>query len=325
MANKPRSMTRPILPPLQIARLPGRNRVVTAPPNNPGGSFASPLSPETCQVLPTPVNSSPRNRARGRYDQAMIQRLGRRGLIPEYILSPSRGTGSSSSPILPQPGMPPLSTPATPQYSLHPPGLSGPESRQDPCEASGPGPQHTVNRTGCALLARLSQQDQARDPRELLRAWAGVFFGNTRNADAFVVARPLRRHSSSRPSEESHDSRAPPPVSPAVDVPGQLKLRALIRPQDPKKTCTLIRRVFNIDELQAMMPTTMPNTARVVLRPIKAHPLSTQRRQFGSVQSHESLSGRAVVNRDTQPDGVDLKRDPTATPIRRFPKSRRVY
>lgn len=312
MANKPRSLTRPILPPLQTNRSPGRNGALKVTQNDPNGSLVTPLPSETVQVLPAPVYFSTRNGARGSYDQAMIQRLDQRGPIPEYITSPSL-SGSNSSPLFPQPVASPQLTPSSPQYGLRAAGLPQPHPQQDPCGVSHPAPRSTVSRTGCALSARLLHQDPGRDPKELLQAWAQVFFGNMLSADAFVVALSLRRSRNS--SDAHHASRTPSPVSPMDDVPGQLRLSAFIRPQDPKKPATLIKRVFNMDELRALLPATSPSTARGVRRTALAH--LSRRGQPGSAKSHEALAARAVKG-DTRPKGMSPKRDPAATPIREF-------
>ena len=215
---------------------------------------------------------------------------------------------------------------ACPEYGLRTPDLPRPYSKQHPCGDSCPGSRRNQqaqlgrDRNVCALSARVLHGVPDRDSRALLRGWAQVL-GNMKRADAFFVTRSLRR--SSNPSEGPHGSPALLPVSPAADSPGELKLRALVRPQAPKKPCTLIRHVFNIDELRAMLPATLPSTARDVRGPTGAH-LSPHQRQFGGVQPHESLSPRAA-NRDTRPDGANLKRDPAGTPIRKLLMSHQAY
>ncbi|KAI1282729.1 hypothetical protein F5Y07DRAFT_196090 [Xylaria sp. FL0933] len=89
-------------------------------------------------------------------------------------------------------------------------------------------------------------------------------YGNIRTADVFVIARSIRRNTSSadensRPFWEGG--------SPKTKVPQRLTLRAIIRPKAPGRKTFLIQRNLDVDELRATASMKPPGTAQQIVSP----------------------------------------------------------
>ncbi|KAI0473897.1 hypothetical protein GGR56DRAFT_554511 [Xylariaceae sp. FL0804] len=110
----------------------------------------------------------------------------------------------------------------------------------------------------------LAQRRSPIEPQDQLRAWASFHYNNAKTADAFVIARSLRRQSLSSipapaaprlsPQDAASESpqTAPLPQAPAPST--NLTVRAVIRPRAPERQTFLVQRTFPVDELRASIP-----------------------------------------------------------------------
>jgi hypothetical protein len=84
--------------------------------------------------------------------------------------------------------------------------------------------------------------------RTQLRSWGPIYHDNAQTADAFVVARSLRRRPSSTTAGVVASS-----TGGTSSLPGRLTVRAIIRPRDPGRQPFLMQRNFDMDALRATM------------------------------------------------------------------------
>ncbi|KAI0535790.1 hypothetical protein GGR58DRAFT_424130 [Xylaria digitata] len=142
-------------------------------------------------------------------------------------------------------------------------------------------------------------------------------YGNIRTADAFVVARSIRRNSNpatetSRPFWENG--------SPEAKLPRRLTLRAIVRPKAPGRQTFLIQRNFNIDEIQAAASTSAPEKSHQSTSPSSRKPLpvpakwsSNSKRPNTGLSPSETEAPSKIMSHST--DYERLIRDPKTVPI----------
>ncbi|KAF2996128.1 hypothetical protein E8E14_003244 [Neopestalotiopsis sp. 37M] len=98
--------------------------------------------------------------------------------------------------------------------------------------------------------------------RDQLRNWGHVYHGNIETADAFVIARSLRRQSSSLVIHHARggdsitgcSARSREGPSPST----RKTVRAIIRPKALERHSFLIQRTFDMDQLRATIPDPPP-------------------------------------------------------------------
>ncbi|RYP07239.1 hypothetical protein DL765_009229 [Monosporascus sp. GIB2] len=202
---------------------------------------------------------------------------------------------------------PPRGPPAGPEYASR--GLSPVDRR-----VSAPAlPQ---------LAARKGSPTAARDQ---LRLWGHVYYGDAKTADAFVIARSLRRPQTGiiddKRAAADRQSVTSPPSS-------RQTVRAIVRPRALERRPFLIQRTFDMDELRATIPdpparsegavtdgsavgsSSSPGQARATAPRGHQQPASSSRRRSSSVKSGALLSGRSGPL-----DPESLMRDAKAVPI----------
>ncbi|KAI0910360.1 hypothetical protein F4823DRAFT_374142 [Ustulina deusta] len=144
-------------------------------------------------------------------------------------------------------------------------------------------------------------------------------YGNTGTADAFVIARSIRRNSNpaaedSRPFWEG-ESQKP-------KAPHRLILRAIIRPKTPGRQSFLIQRNLNVDELRATASAsaaetacqnTSPSRASRKPLPVPAKWSSNSKRASTGLSPSQAERSSKTMSHSTDYD--KLIRDPKTVPI----------
>ncbi|KAK6209126.1 hypothetical protein LQW54_006580 [Pestalotiopsis sp. IQ-011] len=152
-----------------------------------------------------------------------------------------------------------------------------------------------------------------------------VYYGNVETADAFVIARSLRRQSNP-PMHNTGGAGLPKIVDPS-----QLTVRAIIKPKDVERPSFLIQRTFDLDALRATIPDPMPRyhplsqlpplPLRVPVMPSSSSSSSSAARaalptrpplprRRSSIRSGELLSGRGRHGQDHEAFIRDVKAVP---------------
>ncbi|RYP57841.1 hypothetical protein DL770_010568 [Monosporascus sp. CRB-9-2] len=197
--------------------------------------------------------------------------------------------------------------PAGPQYAS--PGLF-PVARR----ASAPAFPQLATRGGSPMAAR----DQ-------LRLWGHVYYGDAKTADAFVIARSLRRPQTGVTDDKRAAADRQPGTSPLL---GRQTVRAIVRPRALERRPFLIQRTFDMDELRATIPDpparsegavtsgptigsgSSPGQVRASTPQDHQQPTSSPKRRSSSVKSGALLSSRSGPL-----DPESLMRDAKAVPI----------
>ncbi|KAJ2973412.1 hypothetical protein NUW58_g8944 [Xylaria curta] len=144
-------------------------------------------------------------------------------------------------------------------------------------------------------------------------------YGNKTTADAFVIARSIRRAKSpatenSRPFWEDESSKS--------KLPQRLTLRAIIRPKALGRKTFLIQRNLDIEDLRAAALANPPGKSQEIASPVKAgrKPLpvpakwsSNGRRPSIGVSSPQAERSSKIMSNSTDYD--KLISDPKAVPI----------
>ncbi|KAI1420162.1 hypothetical protein F5Y12DRAFT_151637 [Xylaria sp. FL1777] len=142
-------------------------------------------------------------------------------------------------------------------------------------------------------------------------------YGNIRTADAFVIARSIRRNSNPGDSRPFWEGESPQPK-----VPYRLTLRAIIRPKAPGRQTFLIQRNLDIDELRATASASTPEKAHQTASPSRASrkPLpvpakwsSNSRRPSTAVSPSQAERPSKIMSHSTDYD--KLIRDSKTVPI----------
>ncbi|OTA68333.1 hypothetical protein K449DRAFT_429175 [Hypoxylon sp. EC38] len=288
----------------------------------------SPLSPKSLPG-PSPIHPASYDGSMRRQDRALVNSLDQRArhVVSSVPLTPI--DESSSSPLVARLEkfsiLPPMSiahglpTPASPEYLLQR-RQSGSITMYDSLpgsQARTPDyytPDSNVSPVSSRRNSSIGLQDQ-------LRTWGHVYYGNAKTADAFIIARSLRRRSTNSAAEIK---------SPRYLRPGKLQgnnrltVRAIIRPRALDRPSFLIQRNFNMDELRATVPDpvlqqeatgglnqqhrqSLPTTSAQSLSPAYAQPRS---RRSSSIRSNMLLHSSA-----SSLDHESLIKDAKAVPI----------
>ncbi|KAI1772081.1 hypothetical protein F4818DRAFT_187577 [Hypoxylon cercidicola] len=119
------------------------------------------------------------------------------------------------------------------------------------------------------------------EARDQLRTWGHVYYGNAKTADAFIIARSLRRNNaSSTGSTKGFDYRQGPPNTPSGPSPSKrLTVRAIVRPRALDRPSFLIQRNFDVEQLRA-----------TVSDPPRHSNAAQQRRLSSSLPEHSPAS-----------------------------------
>ncbi|KAI1454850.1 hypothetical protein F4805DRAFT_438160 [Annulohypoxylon moriforme] len=223
----------------------------------------SPLSPKSLPG-PSPVHPASYDKSMRKQDRALVDSFDQRTRhvvnsapltpIDEYSPSPLVARLEKISILPPMSISHGLPTPASP--SLPRRGSLGVPERSGSI-VGVPGAQDRsptyYNRDVSPVSPR---RDSILEVHDQLRSWGHVYYGNAKTADAFIIARSLRRRS----SDSSTEITRPEIVKPTASAPtrNRLTVRAIVRPRALDKPSFLIQRNFDIDELRATIPDPPP-------------------------------------------------------------------
>ncbi|KAI6083941.1 hypothetical protein F4821DRAFT_243715 [Hypoxylon rubiginosum] len=226
------------------------------------GLSPSAMSPRTIPS-PNPIHPASYDGSMQRQDRALVDSLDQRAKhvistapltpIDEYTPSPLVARLEKIS-ILP-----PMSLPHGPTAPASP-GLS---SRRDSYASGRTSLPVTPARSPSYFTASDTSPTSSRrgsisllEVQDQLRTWGHVFYGNAKNADAFIIARSLRRNNGLSPTDaRKHDYRQGPPNTPITPSPSKrLTVRAIVRPRALDRPSFLIQRNFDVDQLRATVP-----------------------------------------------------------------------
>ncbi|KAI1766126.1 hypothetical protein GGR53DRAFT_487506 [Hypoxylon sp. FL1150] len=274
-------------------RLGGLPKMAARPVPLSTGLSPSALSPRSLPS-PNPIHPASYDGSMQRQDRALVDSLDQRAKhvistapltpIDEYTPSPLVARLEKIS-ILP-----PMSLSHGPTAPASP-GLS---PRRDSYASGRTSVPVTPARSPSYLTADVSLMSSRRDSvslleiRDQLQTWGHVFYGNAKNADAFIIARSLRRNHGTSPSDtKRHDYRQGPPNTPITpSLSKRLTVRAIVRPRALDKPSFLIQRNFDVEQLRATVP-----------EPPRRHSNATQQQRLGgNLHEHSPTSPRAQTH-----------------------------
>ncbi|KAI0895346.1 hypothetical protein F4806DRAFT_468966 [Annulohypoxylon nitens] len=292
----------------------------------------SPLSPKSLPG-PSPVHPVSYDKSMRKQDRALVDSFDQRTrhVVNSAPLTPINE--HSPSPLVARLErisiLPPMSNPhglLTPAS----PGLSR-RSSLEPLNRSGSiseisGSQDRISNYHYRDLSPVPpRRNSTSEVHNQLRSWGHIYYGNAKTADAFIVARSLRRPSSdSSTKPESIKATASAPMK------NRLTIRAIVRPRALDRPSFLIQRNLDIDELRATVPDPPPSQAngspnewrRPSLLSVSSHNATPppRSRRSSSVRSGTLLrSGAGSLDVDS------LIRDAKAVPVRADLKYARAY
>lgn len=140
-----------------------------------------------------------------------------------------------------------------------------------------------------------SRRGSVLELRDQLRTWGHVYYGNAKTADAFIIARSLRRNNGTSAADAKElDYRQGPPNTPASPSPSKrLTVRAIVRPRALDRPSFLIQRNFDVEQLRAAVPDPPRHN--------NAAQQQQQRRLSGSFHEHSPASPLAQTHLAAQP------------------------
>lgn len=337
MTSDVNTSRRPSLEPLwtnyRSHRAVSKTAYLPAPLNT--GLSPSPLSPRSLPS-PSPVHPASYDGSMQRQDRALVNSLDQRAkhVISTAPLTPINE--NSPSPLVARlekisilPPMSTIHTPASPNLSPRRDSYHALERSRLASLPGTPIRSPSYYSTG-GLSPVSSRKNSAGDFREQLRTWGHVYYGNAKTADAFIIARSLRRpNSRSSTDTTGRDYRQGPPTTPASpQARNRLTVRAIVRPRALERPSFLIQRNFDMDQLRATIPDPSPRSATSQRSSIgslhersptsphlsphsAALPVHSRARRASSVRSNTLIrSGANNLDLDT------LMRDAKAVPIR---------
>ncbi|KAI0126789.1 hypothetical protein BJ170DRAFT_419054 [Xylariales sp. AK1849] len=162
------------------------------------------------------------------------------------------------------------------------------------------------------------------ETRDQLRMWGHVYYGDAKTADAFVIARSLRRQSISS-LDETASAGLRKFGSPQRRIPNRLTVRAIVRPRALERQSFLMQRNFDLDELRATVPDiSSPSSLSVSSTGIQHHPSTSGlrisprpyigARRPSSIKSADLLYGQGSTA-SVSVDHASLIRDAKAVPV----------
>ncbi|KAI1655307.1 hypothetical protein F4813DRAFT_367479 [Daldinia decipiens] len=290
----------------------------------------SPISPKSLPTLPSPnpVHPASYDGSMRRQDRALVNSLDHRTMpslssapltpIDEYSPSPLVARLERIS-ILPSMNIgngaltPASSDASSRRESLLSLDGSIPVAMHEaPSEYQVRSPSY-YNADYTSMSPGSPRRDAALRLRDQLGVWGPVYFGNSKMADAFIIARSLRQHSCSSPTSPAFVK------SPAGAPPNKrLTVRAIVRPQSQDRPAFLIQRNFDIDQLRATIPdppphiqaNSGPDRQRSPSRSSASVPTQSSRRRSSTVRSGALLRSDANTL-----DLESLIRDARAIPM----------
>ncbi|OTB01241.1 hypothetical protein M426DRAFT_323638 [Hypoxylon sp. CI-4A] len=297
----------------------------------------SPLSPKSLPS-PSPIHPASYDGSMRRQDRALVNSLDQRSRhvmntvpltpIDEYspsplvarlekisILPPLSMTHSLSAPDSPDSGSQIESRRSSVNSGMMvtPDGLLSPQVRT-------PG-YYSISSNGSPVSPRRESLAALQDQ---LRTWGHVYYGNAKTADAFIIARSLRRNDKSSPTGSMRSESIAKAIAGAPSK-NRLTIRAIVRPRTLDKPSFLIQRNFNIDELRATIPDPPPQQQQVMspteqrrqslpmISPRSSISTSSQSRSRRSSSSVKS--GALLRSSASSVDLESLIRDAKAVPI----------
>ncbi|KAI1384324.1 uncharacterized protein F4822DRAFT_419405 [Hypoxylon trugodes] len=294
----------------------------------------SPVSPKSLPG-PSPIHPASYDGSMRRQDRALVNSLDHRAKhvinnsapltpIEEYSPSPLVARLERISILPPMSIAHSLLTPASPDvepqgdYQLSSERFRSVTTRDGLLAPQDRNPSYYA--TDSSSLSPVSpRRNSAQDQ---LRTWGHVYYGNAKTADAFIIARSLRRPSNGSQAETkglevrklAEISKHDAPLGKRVTV------RAIVRPRALDKPSFLIQRNFNIEELRATIPdppSQLPIHSPGGLSPLPVSPRSgvaipsqTRARRSSSVRS-----GTLLRAGSSSLDLESLIRDAKAVPI----------
>lgn len=285
----------------------------------------SPLSPKSLPG-PSPVHPVSYDKSMRKQDRALVDSFDQRTRhvvnsapltpINEHSPSPLVARLERISILPPMSNSHGLLTPASP-------GLSR-RSSLEPLNRSGSiseisGSQDRISNYHYRDLSPVPpRRNSTSEVHDQLRSWGHIYYGNAKTADAFIIARSLRRRSSdSSTKSESIKATASAPMK------NRLTIRAIVRPRALDRPSFLIQRDLDIDELRATVPDPPPPSQ------INGSPNEWRRPSLLSVSSHNATppprsrrsssirSGALLRSGAGSLDLDSLIRDAKAVPIRK--------
>ncbi|KAI1464398.1 uncharacterized protein F4812DRAFT_443279 [Daldinia caldariorum] len=239
------------------------------------GLSPSPISPKAFPSLPSPnpVHPASYDGSMRRQDRALVNSLDQRAVpsLNSALLTPVEEY--SPSPLVARLEkisiLPPMSIANNP---LAPAPPEAPLRRRSLMSLDGPASmraQHQVRNHSYSSMEYLTSPNSPRWDatmrlRNQLRNWGHVYLGNSKMADAFIIARSLRQHNCHSPTSPPFAKLPPLPPPTAAAAGGgappnkRLTVRAIIRPQSQDRPAFLIQRNFDIEELRATIPDPPP-------------------------------------------------------------------
>ncbi|RYP62229.1 hypothetical protein DL769_007383 [Monosporascus sp. CRB-8-3] len=324
----------------------GVPRVALEATPSPAGLSPSPMSPRT---LPSPIYPHPYDGSMRSQERALVDSLNQRSRHPSLASPMSLMPIDRHSPLaarlekvailppitaerrLPSPTSPGLTPPRELMAQI--PEQYRPASVVAPPRGPPTGPQYAspgllpvARRVSAPAFPRLAAREGSpMAARDRLRLWGHVYYGDAKTADAFVIARSLRRPQTSVIDDKRAAADRQPMTSPPLS---RQTVRAIVRPRALERRPFLIQRTFDMDELRATIPdpparsegavTSGPTIAsgsspsQVGASAPRHHqqPTSSPRRRSSSIKSGALLSGRTGAL-----DPESLIRDAKAVPI----------
>ncbi|KAI1205601.1 uncharacterized protein F4807DRAFT_442365 [Annulohypoxylon truncatum] len=220
----------------------------------------SPLSPKSLPG-PSPVHPASYDKSMRKQDRALVDSFDQRTRhvvntapltpIDEYSPSPLVARLEKISILPPMSISHGLPTPASPSIPPRRDSLNALERSGSLSGMSGPQDRSPgyYTRDVSPVSPRRNSVSGVHDQ---LRSWGHVYYGNAKTADAFIIARSLRRRSSGSPTEVTRPAGA--------SMKNRLTVRAIVRPRALDRPSFLIQRNFDIDELRATIPDPPPQS-----------------------------------------------------------------
>ncbi|KAI2467087.1 hypothetical protein F4781DRAFT_403486 [Annulohypoxylon bovei var. microspora] len=290
----------------------------------------SPLSPKSLPG-PSPVHPASYDKSMRKQDRALVDSFDQRTRhvvnsapltpIDEYSPSPLVARLEKISILPPMSISHGLPTPASPSLPPRVDSLGALE--RSASISSMPGSQ---DRSPGYYTRKVSPVSPRRNSvlglHDQLRTWGHVYYGNAKTADAFVIARSLRRRNSNSPTEIMRPELAK--VSACATTKNRLTVRAIVRPRALDRPSFLIQRNFDIDELRATIPDPpqqyqadgSPNDRRRPSLPsISSQSSTPSPAQQRSRRSSSVRSGTLLRSGTSSLDLDSLIRDARAVPI----------
>ncbi|KAI0106006.1 hypothetical protein F4814DRAFT_442353 [Daldinia grandis] len=293
------------------------------------GPSQSPMSPKSLPSLPSPkpVHPASYDGSMRRQDRALVNSLDQRAVpsltsapltpIDEYTPSPLVARLEKISILPPMSIANGAFTPASSDASSRRESLLSLDEPTSITMHDAPSAYQVRSPSYCNADCPMSpgslQRDAALRLRGQLRAWGTVYFGNSKMADAFIIARSLRQHNCNSPTSPGFVkllAGAPPNK--------RLTVRAIVRPHSQDRSAFLIQRNFDIDELRATIPdppphipvSSGPDGQRSPSQNSASVPIQPRRRRSSTVRSGTLLrSDASTLDLET------LIRDARAIPM----------